>query len=143
MEATRITVPCIDGMWDARARSLMHPGYRLILRWCHHLNFEDVLRIDRASIIAAVTDPKRFIGSWRIVFGADRLPRTIVPFGLVNTTYQYLAERDRESGATAPPDSIVFAEVCGEAVSRVSICNAIRRAIVLVRLAGMIDQREP
>jgi hypothetical protein len=53
MEATRTSVMRIDGMWDAEARRMMHTGYRLILRWCEHLEFEDVLRIDRASIVAA------------------------------------------------------------------------------------------
>jgi hypothetical protein len=128
-------MPCIDGMWDARARSLMHPGYRLILRWCHHLDFEDVLRIDRASIAAAATDSSRFIASWRIVFGDQQLPRIIVPFGLVNVTQRYVVERDRESAVTTPPESLVFAEILGEVVTRASVCDAIRRAVILLRLA--------
>jgi hypothetical protein len=138
MEATRTAVPSIDGMWNAYALRMMHPGYRLTLRWCDHLEFEDVLRIDHASIVAAATDPKRFVGSWRIVFGTGHLPKTKVPFGLVNATHRYITEHQDESGATAPPETRVFAEVFGEAVTRASLCDAIRRAMALLRLAWMI-----
>jgi hypothetical protein len=138
MEATRTAVTRIDGMWDAEARWMMHTGYRLILRWWEYLEFEDVLRIDRASIVTAATDPSRFAGSWRIAFGTGRLPKTIVPFGLVSTTHRYITECDAENGTEAPPDSLVFAEVFGEAVTRASVCDAVRRALTLIRLSWMI-----
>ena len=117
---------------------MMHPGYRLILRWCEHLDFEDVLRIDRASIVAAATDRSRFSGSWRIAFGTGQLPKTIVPFGLVSATHRYITECAGENGTAAPPDSLVFGEVFGEAVTRASVCDAIRRALILLRLSWMI-----
>jgi hypothetical protein len=139
MEAIRTAMPCIDGMWDAYARRMMHPGYRLILRWCEHLDFEDVLRIDHASIVAAATDPNRFMGSRRIVFGTGRLPTTAVPFGLVNLTHRYIIECERDNGTIAPPESLVLAEVFGEAVTRASLCDAIRRAIILLRLSWTIE----
>ncbi|HEX3466058.1 MAG TPA: hypothetical protein VHS78_18565 [Candidatus Elarobacter sp.] len=131
-------MPCIDGMWDAYTRQVMHPGYSLIVRWCKHLEIEDVVRIDHASIVAAATDPKRFIGSWRIAFGDGKLPVTIVPFGVVNATHQYIALRERHTGTAAAPDSPVFAEVFGETVTRRSVCEAIRRSMVLLRLADTI-----
>jgi hypothetical protein len=125
----------VDGMWQAYAGRMLHPGYRLILRWCDHLEFEDVLRIDRGAIIAAATDPKRFIGPQRRIFGTGQLPAMVVPFGLVNSSHQYLIDCERESGIAAPPESPAFAEVFGEAVTRASLCEAIRRALLLLRLA--------
>jgi hypothetical protein len=138
MQATRTAVPCIDGMWQAYGRRMLHPGYRLILRWCDHLDFDDVLRIDHASITAAATDPERFIGGQRLVFGNGRLPALIVPFGLVNTTHRYVAECERESSLVASPESPVFAEVFGERVTRASLCDAIRRSLIILRLAATI-----
>jgi hypothetical protein len=138
MQATRTAVPCIDGMWQAYGRRMLHPGYRLILRWCDHLDFDDVLRIDHASITAAATDPERYMGEQRLVFGTGRLPALIVPVGLLNTTHRYMAECERECGRPAPPESPMFAEVFGEPVTRASLCNAIRRALILLRLASTI-----
>lgn len=138
METTRTIMPCIDGMWDAYARRVMHPGYSLIVRWCKHLEFEDVVRMDHASIVAAATDPKRFIGSWRIAFGDDKLPVTIVPVGVVNATHRYITLRERQTGTLAPAESPVFAEVFGETVTRRSVCEAIRRSMILLRLAATI-----
>ncbi|HEY0394870.1 MAG TPA: hypothetical protein VGD01_10305 [Candidatus Elarobacter sp.] len=74
MQATRFAKPCIDGMWNAQLLRMLHPGYRFILRWCDHLAFDGMLRIDRASITEAATDPKRLAGSVRLVFGAGTLP---------------------------------------------------------------------
>lgn len=128
MEATRTAMPCIDGIWNAYVLRMIHPGYRLILRWCDQLDFEDVLRIDQASIVAAATDPNRFIGRRRIAFGNGQLAKAIVPFTLVNATYRYVIEQRLGSGA-------VFAEICGEAVTRASVRDAIHRALVLLRLA--------
>jgi hypothetical protein len=138
MEATRTAVHCIDGMWGALARRMMHPGYRLIVRWCDHLEFEDVLRIDHASIVAAASDSKRFLGRSRIVFGGGQLPTTVVPFGLVNVTHRYITERERDSGMPAAPQTPVFAEVFGETVTRASLRDAIHRAIILVRLSATV-----
>jgi hypothetical protein len=133
MQATRFPKPAVDGMWNALLLRMLHPGYRYILRWCDHLAFEDVLRIDRASIAEAATDPKRFSGPIRYVFGNGDLPKTVVPFGLVNCTHRYMLET-----ADAAPDSPIFAEVLGEPVTRESLRNAIHRAITLLRLAGTI-----
>lgn len=94
--------------------------------------------MDHASVIAAATDPKRFIGSWRIAFGDGTLPITIVPCGVVNATHRYIALRERQTGVVAPPDSPVFAEVFGEVVTRRSVCEAIRRSMILLRLADTI-----
>jgi hypothetical protein len=138
MQSTRSASPCIDGMWHASVRRMLHPGYRLILRWCDHLDFDDVLRIDHASIIAAATDPQRFIGGQRLVFGTGQLRARVVPFGLVNTTYQYVTDCVLESGIAASPESPVFAEVFGEQVTRASLCEAIRHALILLRLARTI-----
>src|SRR5579885_1193174 len=80
MQATRFPKPVVDGMWNALLLRMLHPGYRYVLRWCDHLAFEDVLRIDRASIAEAATDPKRFSGPIRYVFGNGTLPKTVVPF---------------------------------------------------------------
>jgi hypothetical protein len=139
MEATRKALAGVDGMWNGYAGRMMHPGYGLIHRWCDYLDFEDVVRIDRASIVAAATDPSRFAGAWRIVFGTGQLPKTFVKFGLVNTTHRYIEECERESGIIAPqPESLVFAEVFSEAVTRASFCDAIRRALILLRLSQAI-----
>ena len=139
MKATRKAMVYIDGMWNAYTGRMMHPGYGLIYRWCDYMDFEDVLRIDRASIVAAATDPSRFAGAWRMVFGTGQLPKTLVKFGLVNTTHRYIEECERQSGITAPqPESLVFAEVFGEAVTRASFCDAIRRALILDRLSQTI-----
>ena len=102
MKATCKEMMRIDGMWNLYAGRMLHPGYRLIHRWCDYLDFEDVLRIDRASIVAAATDPSRFAAGWRIVFGTGQLPKTFVKFGLVNTTLRYIEECERESGITVP-----------------------------------------
>jgi hypothetical protein len=132
MQATRFAKPCVDGMWNAQLLRMLHPGYRLILRWCDHLTFEDVLRIDRASIIEAATDPRRFAGPIRLVFGSSTLPMAVVPFGLVNCTYRYVAD----SGDVASTSDI-FVEVLGETVTRASLRDAIQRAIALLRLAAL------
>ena len=143
MKATCKAMMRIDGMWNGYAGRMMHPGYRLIHRWCDYLDFEDILRIDRASIVSAATDPSRFAGAWRIVFGTGQLPKTFVKFGLVNTTLRYIEECEREGGITAPqPESLVFAEVFGEAVTRASFCDAIRRALILLRLSRIIKVDE-
>jgi hypothetical protein len=121
-------------MWNAQFLRMLHPGYRFILRWCDHLAFEDVLRIDRASIAEAATDPKRFAGAIRLVFAAGHaLPTTVVPFGLVNCTHRYMLEN-----GNAPPQSPVFAEILGEPVTRASLRDAIHHGIALLRLAGTI-----
>jgi hypothetical protein len=125
--------PRIAGMWQAELRRMLHPGYRLILRWCEHLPFEDVVRIDRASIAEAATNANRFAGAVRITFGDAALPMKIVPFALVNVTYRYVVDCDREGlGTDAAP---VFGEILGEPVTRASLRDAIYRAIVLLRLA--------
>ncbi|HEY0394407.1 MAG TPA: hypothetical protein VGD01_07910 [Candidatus Elarobacter sp.] len=134
MQATRFAKPVVDGMWNAQLLRMLHPGYRFILRWCDHLAFEDVLRIDRASIVEAATDPKRFAGPIRLVFGAGHaLPTSVVPFGLVNCTHRYMLE-----SGTAPPESAIFAEVHGEPVTRASLRDALHHGITLLRLAGTI-----
>jgi hypothetical protein len=133
MQATRFPKPVVDGMWNAQLLRMLHPGYRFILRWCDHLEFEDVLRIDRASITEAATDPKRFAGPIRMVFGAGTLPMAVVPFGLVNCTHRYMLEN-----GSAAPESAIFAEVLGETVTRASLRDAIQRAITLLRLARTI-----
>jgi hypothetical protein len=46
-------LPC-SGLWTTDVRAMMDPDHRLILRWCRHLEFEDVLRIDCGSIHAAL-----------------------------------------------------------------------------------------
>jgi hypothetical protein len=134
MQATRFPKPVVDGMYNAQLLRMLHPGYRFILRWCDHLEFEDVLRIDRASIIEAATDAKRYAGPMRLAFGAGALPMAVVPFGLVNCTHRYV----RESG-DAPPESAVFAEILGETVTRASLRDAIQRAMALLRLAGTLS----
>jgi hypothetical protein len=134
MQATRFAKPCIDGMWNAQLLRMLHPGYRLILRWCDHLEFENVLRIDRASITEAATDPKRFAGPMRLVFGGGALPMAVVPFGLVNCTYRYITD-----AANHTPESAIFAEISDEVVTRASLRDAIQRALALLRLAGTIS----
>jgi hypothetical protein len=134
MQATRFAKPVVDGMWNAQLVRMLHPGYRFILRWCDHLAFEDVLRIDRASIDDAATDPKRFAGPIRLVFGAGHaLPTTVVPFGLVNCTHRYVLGNGNVS-----PESPIFAEVLGETVTRASLRDALHHGIALLRLAGTI-----
>jgi hypothetical protein len=125
MLATRFPKPVVDGMWNAELLRMLHPGYRFILRWCDHLAFEDVLRIDRASIAEAATDPNRFAGPIRIVFGAGTLPTAIVPSGLVKCTHRYMLEN-----GNAPPES---------PVTRATLRDAIHRGIALLRLAGTIS----
>jgi hypothetical protein len=126
--------PRIAGMWQAELRRMLHPGYRLILRWCEHLPFEDVVLIDRASIAEAATNANRFAGAVRIAFGDAALPMKIVPFTLVNVTHQYVLNCARE-GPEADSASAVFAEIFGEPVTRASLRDAIYRAMVLLRLA--------
>jgi hypothetical protein len=121
-------------MWNAQLLRMLHPGYRLILRWCDHVEFEDVLRIDRASITEAATDPRRFAGPIRLVFGPGTLPMVVVPFGLVNCTHRYMTERMDVARASA-----IFAEVLCEPVTRASLSDAIRRALALLRLAGTVS----
>jgi hypothetical protein len=133
MQAIRFRKPVVDGMWNAELLRMLHPGYRFILRWCDHLAFDDVLRIDRASIAEAATDPKRFAGPIRTVFGG-LLPMCVVPSGLVICTHRYMFEN-----GNAAPESPVFAEVLGEPVTRASLRDAIHRGIALLRLAGTIS----
>jgi hypothetical protein len=57
-----------------------------------------------------------------------------VPFGLVNCTHRFMTE-----SANAAPASTIFAEVLGEPVTRASLCDAIRRALALLRLAGTVS----
>lgn len=137
MTTTHTIVPSIDRAWSVSLRRVMHPGYRLILRWCDHLDFEDVLRIDHASIERAMDDPNRNIGPWWIVFGDGHLPMTIVREGLLNTTTQYITDSERENESPKSPKALLFTEVDGETVTRTSISAAIHRAITLLRLSRM------
>jgi hypothetical protein len=43
-------------------------------------------------------------------------------------------ECDREGAVTARRESLVFTEVFGEIATRASVCNAIRRGMILLRL---------
>jgi hypothetical protein len=127
-------LPC-TGMWNSYVRRMMDPDHRLVLRWCAHLEFEDVLRIDHGSIHAAYRDPARTLGAWRIVFGDGRLPKTIVPGGLVRMTQQHIAERARVCHVAVRHDEPVFAESCGQRITRETLFDSIRRALALVRLS--------
>ena len=68
-----------DTMWNAYIRRMMDPDHRLVLQWCAHLAFDDVMRIDHGSIHAADHDPNRELRGWRIAFGNGRLPRLSCP----------------------------------------------------------------
>jgi hypothetical protein len=139
MKTTCKPSPRIGGMWQAELRRMLHPGYRLVLRWCEYLHFEDVVRIDRASIAEAGTHTHRSAGAVRIVLAA--LPMKIVPFTLVNVTHQYVADCARE-GRGVDAAFPVFAEILGEPVTRASLRDAIYRAMVLLRLAYTIKVDE-
>src|ERR1700733_3178852 len=139
MEATTIVtaLPCV-GMWNAYVRRMMDPEHRLVRRWCAHLEFEDVLRIDHGSIHAAHSDPARALGAWRIAFGNARVPATIVPARLVNVTQQHILDRARVCSIAARHDEPVFDESFGEPITRTSLSGSIRRALVLVRLSDAL-----
>jgi hypothetical protein len=62
----------------------------------------------------------------------------VVPSGLLRVTHRYIVERERRTDTRVPRGSPVFAEVCGEPVTRASLCDAIRRVIVLVRVSSTI-----
>lgn len=128
------TLPC-SGLWTNDVRAMMDPDHRLILRWCRHLKFEDVLRIDCGSIHAALNDPARSLGDWRIAFGDGPLPVTIVPWRLVKSTDRYIEERFRASGIAPAHDAAVFDESYGERITRATLSASIRRAMALVRLS--------
>ena len=136
-ELVTTALPC-SGLWTTYVRATMDPEHRLVLRWCAHLDFEDVLLIDHSSIYVAHCDPARSLGKWRIAFGNGRLPIAIVPFGLVNATHQYIVQRPRVSGAIAAHNVPVFGESYGEPITRTSLSDSIRRAITLVRLSDAI-----
>jgi hypothetical protein len=150
MRSTRLmstALPC-SGLWAAYVRRMMDPDYRLVLRWCAHLDFEDVLRIDHGSIHAAHSDPARELGEWRIVFGNGRLAPALLPSRFVNMTEQYIVERSRACGTVAPHDTAVFSESYGEPITRASLAASIRRALMLVRLSdaflsGGVRRDEP
>ena len=110
MRSTRAVTTALpwSGLWTSYVRAMMDPDHRLVLRWCAHLEFEDVLRIDHGAIRAALSDPARSVGKWRIVFGDGRLPLTIVPARLVLTTQRHALERSRVCGIAAPHDLPVF-----------------------------------
>lgn len=128
------TLPC-SGLWTNDVRAMMDPDHRLILRWCRHLEFEDVLRIDCGSIHAALNDPARSLGDWRIAFGDGPLPVTIVPWRLVKSTNRYIQEHSRVAGIAPAHDVAVFDESYGERITRATLSASIRRAIALVRLS--------
>jgi hypothetical protein len=113
----------------------MDPDHRLILRWCRHLEFEDVLRIDCGSIHAALNDPARSLGDWRIAFGDGSLPVTIVPWRLVKSTDRYIEERSSVSGSAPAHEIAVFDKSYGERVTRATLSASISRAMALVRLS--------
>jgi hypothetical protein len=141
MRSTKATpttaLPC-SGLWASYVRATMDPDHRLVLRWCAHLDFEDVLRIDHGSIHAALNGPARVLGKWRLVFGSGRLPLTIVPGGLVKATEWYMLERSRACGIAARHDEPVFEESYGKPITRASLFDSIRRALALVRLSDAL-----
>ncbi|MEA2719537.1 MAG: hypothetical protein QOJ39_1401 [Candidatus Eremiobacteraeota bacterium] len=122
-------------MWNAYVRRMMDLDHRLVLCWCAHLAFEDVLRIDHGSIHAAYSDPLRNIGDKRLVFGDGRLPRKVVPRRLVSMTQQHIAERAAVGHVAARHDEPVFVESHGERITRETLFDSIRRALALVRLS--------
>lgn len=136
------TLPC-SGLWTNDVRAMMDPDHRLILRWCRHIEFEDVLRIDCGSIHAALNDPARSLGDWRIAFGDGPLPVTIVPWRLVKSTDRYIHERYRVSGIAPSHDDVVFDESYGERITRATLSASIRRAMALVRLSQVYCFSEP
>ena len=135
------TLPC-SGLWTNDVRAMMDPDHRLILRWCRHLEFEDVLRIDCGSIHAALNDPARSLGDWRIAFGDGPLPVTIVPWRLVKSTNRYIVERSRVSSSASANDVAVFDESYGERITRATLSASIRRAMALVRLSHVYFSSE-
>jgi hypothetical protein len=132
--AATAALPC-SGLWASYVRAMMDTDHRLVLRWCAHLEFEDVLRIDRGSIHAALSDPARSLGAWRIVLGNGRFPQVIVPVGLVLTTHRYAMERSLLCAGRTPHDVLVFSDSYGEAITRASLVRSIHRAMTLVRLS--------
>lgn len=130
-----------DTIWNAYVRRMMDPNHRLVLRWCTHLAFEDVMRIDHGSIHAAGHESKRDLGTWRMAFGNGCLPATIVPASLVRITQRLIAERAHALSIAARHDEPVFTEAYGEQITRESLLEAIRRAIVLVRLSDRFLSR--
>jgi len=136
------TLPC-SGLWTNDVRAMMDPDHRLILRWCRHLEFEDVLRIDCASIHAALNDPARSLGDWRIAFGDGPLPVTILPWRLVKSTDRYIRERYCASGVVPEQDIAVFHESYGGRITRATLSASIRRAMALVRLSQVYCSSEP
>jgi len=144
MRSTQIltaTLPC-SGLWTTDVRAMMDPDHRLVLRWCRHLDFEDVLRIDCGSIHAALNDPARSLGDWRIAFGDGPLPVTIVPWRLVKSTDRYIQERSHVSGTASAPEVAVFDESYGERITRATLSASIRRAMALVRLSQVYYSSE-
>ncbi|MDB5070236.1 MAG: hypothetical protein JWM87_1347 [Candidatus Eremiobacteraeota bacterium] len=123
------------GVWNWYVCRMMDPDHRLVLCWCAHLEFEDVLRIDHGSIHAAYSDPARNILDKRIVFGDGRLPRKVVPRRLVSMTHQHIVERAAVRHAAARCDEPVFVESHGERITRETLFDSIRRALALVRLS--------
>ena len=123
------------GVWNWYVCRMMDPDHRLVLCWCAHLEFEDVLRIDHGSIRAAYSDPARNILDKRIVFGDGRLPRKVVPRRLVSMTQQHILDRAAVCHAAARYDEPVFVESHGERITRETLFDSIRRALALVRLS--------
>jgi hypothetical protein len=141
-ETMTAMLPC-SGLWTTDVRAMMDPDHRLILRWCRHLEFEDVLRIDCRSVHAALNDPARSLGDWRIAFGDGPLPVTIVPWRLVKSTDRYIRERSRVSGTMPAHDVPVFDESYGERITRATLSASIRRAMALVRLSELYFSSKP
>lgn len=125
----------VSGLWTIDVRSMMDPDHRLVLRWCRHLEFEDVLRVDCRSVHAALNDPARSLGDWRIAFGDGPLPVMIVPWRLVKSTDRYIKERSRVSSIGSAGNVPVFDESDGERITRATLSASIHRAMALVRLS--------
>jgi hypothetical protein len=122
------------GAWDDRVVRAMDPTHRLMLRWCSHLAFEDVLRIDRKSLFARATlgeQQKR----WRRMFGDNRLPAVWVPRSLLNDTESHANMREQRLRVCPAPEDPVFDQAFGKPITRESLEVAIALAVALVRLA--------
>lgn len=138
-----VPFPQADGFWTHRIACMLDTAHRLVLRWSTYLDFDDVVRIDHASLFAWNAAYQHTFGLKSRVFGSAGLPIALVPYGLVFGSQRYASERAEALGSAFDPRAPVFDTVLGEAITRASLRNAVGRALTLDRLAQDFRGRRP
>ena len=116
--------------WNEDVLRALPLGYRLVLRWCDYLDFEDVVCIDHESLFEwnfAYRGKATRLS--QVVFGNGSLPMVVVPTVLVNDTQAFALQRAAERGFESR--RLIFEQANGEPITRASLCAALGRALEL------------